>query len=100
MISQTGDSDIRDCKKVELGGWSIGVYRILPQFLHTQADQAPFRGYPGVIVYRSGRIDELQLWGYCELLIFKNQFLPLDTNMTSEYLHLKALTEPSGAGLT
>ena len=61
VISQTGDSDIRDCKKVELGGWSIGVYRILPQFLHTQADQAPFLGYPGVIVYRSGRIDELQI---------------------------------------
>ena len=60
MISRTGDGDIRDWKEVEVSWVGCLEFISLPQFLHTQASQAPFLGYPGVFVYRSGRIFELQ----------------------------------------
>ena len=60
MISRVDFGDIRDWKKVGVSLVGVKECGCLPQFLHTQASQAPFLGYPGVVVYRSGRIFELQ----------------------------------------
>ena len=53
MISETE-------RRLELVWWGFKECGCLPQYLHTQASQAPFQGYPGVVVYSSGRIFELQ----------------------------------------
>ena len=58
--------------------WGVLEFFSFTSVLHTQASQAPFLGYPGVFVYRSGRIFELQRWRLLRGLDYKPVLTSID----------------------